>query len=268
LRLLIIGDVVGRSGRRAVKANLSRLKKELDLDMVIANGENAAGGKGITREVARDLFASGVDVLTMGNHVWNKREAFEYLDEEVRIIRPANYPPGVPGVGVGIFGKNKKVKLAVINLAGRVFLQPLDCPFRKADDILEEIKGRVMVIIIDFHAEATSEKVAMGRYLDGRISALLGTHTHVQTADECILPGGTAYITDIGMTGPFDSVIGVKKEMVIDSFITQTPQRFEVATGPFQFNGVVVDIDENNGKATAIKRIQKYEVDELFFKNI
>jgi len=259
LRLLIIGDVVGRSGRRAVKVILGRLKKGLEIDMVIANGENAAGGKGITKEVAHELFASGVDVLTMGNHVWNKREAFEYLDGEIRIVRPANYPPGVPGIGTGIFDKSKKAKVAVINLAGRVFLQSLDCPFRKADDILEELTGKVRVVIIDFHAEATSEKVALGRYLDGRVSALLGTHTHVQTADECILPGGTAYITDIGMTGPANSVIGVKKEMVIDSFITQIPQRFEVATGPFQFNGVVVDIDENNGKATAIKRIQKFE---------
>jgi len=259
LRLLIIGDVVGRSGRRAVKVNLGRLKKELALDMVIANGENAAGGKGITKEVAHELFASGVDVLTMGNHVWNKRETFEYIDGEIRIIRPANYPPGVPGIGAGVFDKCKKAKVAVINLAGRVFLQSIDCPFRKADEILERLAGKVRVVIIDFHAEATSEKVALGWYLDGRVSALIGTHTHVQTADECILPGGTAYITDIGMTGPFNSIIGVKKEMVLDSFITQIPQRFEVATGPFQFNGVVVDIDENSGKATAITRIQNYE---------
>jgi len=259
LRLLIIGDVVGRSGRRAVKVNLGRLKKELALDMVIANGENAAGGKGITKEVAHELFASGVDVLTMGNHVWNKREAFEYIDGEIRIIRPANYPPGVPGIGAGVFDKCKKAKVAVVNLAGRVFLQSIDCPFRKADEILERLAGKVRVVIIDFHAEATSEKVALGWYLDGRVSALIGTHTHVQTADECILPGGTAYITDIGMTGPFNSIIGVKKEMVLDSFITQIPQRFEVATGPFQFNGVVVDIDENSGKATAITRIQNYE---------
>ncbi len=259
MRLLIIGDVVGRSGRRAVKVNLGRLKKELALDMVIANGENAAGGKGITKEVAHELFASGVDVLTMGNHVWNKREAFEYIDGEIRIIRPANYPPGVPGIGAGVFDKCKKAKVAVVNLAGRVFLQSIDCPFRKADEILERLAGKVRVVIIDFHAEATSEKVALGWYLDGRVSALIGTHTHVQTADECILPGGTAYITDIGMTGPFNSIIGVKKEMVLDSFITQIPQRFEVATGPFQFNGVVVDIDENSGKATAITRIQNYE---------
>jgi len=259
LRLLLIGDVVGRSGRRAVKINLAELIREFDLDLVIANGENAAGGKGITKEVAEELFSSGVDVLTMGNHVWNKKEAFDYIGREKRIIRPANYPPGTPGAGARIFETRRKVKTAVVNLAGRVFLQPLDCPFRAADEMIERLKNDAAVVVVDFHAEATSEKVAMGWYLAGRVSAVVGTHTHVQTADERILPGGTAYITDLGMTGPCNSVIGVKKEIIIERFTTQMPQSFEVATGPFQFNAVVIDIDENSGEALSIKRIQNYE---------
>jgi len=259
LQLLMIGDIFGRSGRRAVKANLSGLKKEHDLDLVVANGENAAGGKGITREVAQELFASGVDVLTMGNHVWNKREAFEYIDQEPRIVRPANYPPGTPGIGANVYETRRKVKVAVINLAGRVFLQAIDCPFRKAEELVGEMKKKARVMVVDFHAEATSEKNAMGWFLAGKVSAVIGTHTHVQTADECILPGGTAYITDLGMTGPRYSVIGVKKEIIINKFITQIPQRFEVATGPFQFNGVIIDVNEETGEATFIRRIQNHE---------
>ncbi|MCL6634174.1 MAG: TIGR00282 family metallophosphoesterase [Peptococcaceae bacterium] len=259
MRLLMIGDVVGRSGRRAVKANLSSLKKEFDLDLVIANGENAAGGKGITREVADELFAAGVDVLTMGNHVWQKREAFDYIDREARIVRPANYPPGVPGMGANVFETRRNVKVAVINLTGRVFLQAVDCPFRKAEELVEKMKEKARVVVVDFHAEATSEKMAMGWYLAGKVSAVVGTHTHVQTADERILPGGTAYITDLGMTGPYHSIIGVKSEIIIDRFLTQIPQRFEVATGPFQFNGAVIEIADDTGKALSIKRIQAYE---------
>jgi len=255
----MIGDVVGRPGRKAVKVNLSDLKREFELDLVIANGENAAGGNGITREAAHELFSAGVDVLTMGNHVWNKKEALDYITQETRIVRPANYPPGAPGAGVNIYKTRRKIKVAVINLAGRAFLQTLDCPFRKADELLEILKGQARVIVVDFHAEATSEKIAMGWYLAGRVSAVCGTHTHVQTADERILPGGTAYITDLGMTGPCDSVIGAKKEIVIDRFITQLPLRFEVASGPFQFNGVIINIDEENGEAVSIRRIQNYE---------
>ncbi|NLI12671.1 TIGR00282 family metallophosphoesterase [Pelotomaculum propionicicum] len=259
MRLLAIGDIVGRSGRRAVKVNLGGLRRELGLDLVIANGENAAGGKGITKEVAQELFASGIDVLTMGNHVWNKKESFEYISRETRIVRPANYPPGVPGSGSGIYVTPGKVKVGVINLAGRVFLPAIDCPFRKADEIIARIKEKAQVVIVDFHAEATSEKVAMGWYLDGRVTAVVGTHTHVQTADERVLPGGTAYITDLGMTGPIDSVIGVKKEIIIDKFLTQIPQYFEVATGPFQFNGAVIEINEDTGEAVSIERIINYE---------
>lgn len=259
MRLLVIGDIFGRSGRRAVKVNLHGLRKEFGLDLVIANGENAAGGKGITKEIAQELFSAGIDVLTMGNHVWNKREAYDYIDRETRIVRPANYPPGVPGSGAGIYDTPGKGKVGVINLAGRVFLQAIDCPFRKADEIVARIKEKAKVIIVDFHAEATSEKVALGWYLDGRVSAVVGTHTHVQTADERILPGGTAYITDLGMTGPVDSVLGVKKEIIIEKFITQIPQHFEVATGPFQFNGAVIEIDEATGEAVSIERIMNYE---------
>lgn len=259
MRLLIIGDIVGRSGRRAVKVNVGSLRKEFRLDFVIANGENAAGGKGITEEIARELFSYGVDVLTMGNHVWNKREAFEYIDRETRIVRPANYPPGTPGLGWAVYDTTGNVKVAVINLAGRIFQEPLDCPFRKADDIIARVKEKARIIIVDFHAEATSEKAAMGWYLAGRVSAVVGTHTHVQTADERILPGGTAYITDLGMTGPMDSVIGVKKEAAIRKFVTQIPQYFEVAAGPFQFNGVLIEIGEDTGEATDIQRIQNCE---------
>jgi hypothetical protein len=195
----------------------------------------------------------------MGNHVWHIKSSYDYIDKESRIVRPANYPPGVPGNGVYVFETRKKVNIAVINLAGRVFLQNIDCPFRKADELVSAIKEKAKVVVVDFHAEATSEKVAMGWYLAGRVSAVVGTHTHVQTADECILPGGTAYITDLGMTGPVDSVIGVKKEIIISKFLSQIPQKFEVAAGAFQFNAAVIEIDENTGEALYIKRIQNYE---------
>jgi len=259
LRLMMIGDIVGRPGRRAVKVNLEGLRREFDLELVIANGENAAGGNGITREVAQDLFSAGVDVLTMGNHVWNKKDALDYIAQETRIVRPANYPPGTPGSGVNIYETRRKVKVAVINLAGRVFLQTLDCPFRKADELVKQVRDQARVVVVDFHAEATSEKMAMGWYLAGRVSAVCGTHTHVQTADERVLPGGTAYITDLGMTGPRDSVIGARKENVINRFVTQIPLPLEVAAGLFQFNGVIIDIDEETGEAMAIRRIQNYE---------
>lgn len=259
MRLLMIGDVVGRPGRTAVQVNLTELKHEHELDLVIANGENAAGGNGITRETAQELFSAGVDVLTMGNHVWNKKEALEYINHERRIVRPANYPPGTPGNGVNIYETRRKVKVAVINLSGRAFMPPMDCPFRKADELLKNLADEVKVKIVDFHAEATSEKNAMGWYLAGRVSAVCGTHTHVQTADERIMPGGTAYITDLGMTGPRDSVIGAKKEIVIKRFTAQIPLKFEVASGLYQFNGVIIEIDEITGEATSISRIQNYE---------
>lgn len=259
MRLLMIGDIVGAAGRRAVKENVSGLVREFGIDLVVANGENSAGGNGITREVAREFFDNGIHVITMGNHVWSQKEIYTYINQENRIIRPANYPPGAPGLGVNIFKAANGVNVAVFNISGRVFMPALDCPFRKADEILEGLQGRVKVSLLDFHAEATSEKVAMGWYLEGRVSAVLGTHTHVQTADERILPGGTAYITDVGMTGPRDSVIGVTKEPVLEKFITQMPRRFEVARGLYQFNAVVVEVDDETGKARQISRIQNYE---------
>ena len=258
MRILMIGDVVGRPGRKAVKETLQTIRQELKLDMIIANGENAAGGTGITSEIANDLFNYGVDVLTMGNHVWDKKDIIPYIEKEQKILRPANYPPGTPGRGSGIYFINS-FEVGVINLSGRIYLSDLDCPFRLADEHIENIYKKTKIILVDFHAEATSEKVALGWYLDGRVSAVVGTHTHVQTADERVLPNGTAYITDLGMTGPLNSVIGVKKELVLQKFTTQMPVRFEVADGSYQFNAVVVEVDENTGMAKGIERVHNIE---------
>lgn len=255
MRVLMIGDVVGRAGRRALRERLSSLIKENKIDFTICNVENAAGGSGVTREVAKEILGYGADVLTTGNHVWDKKEIYQFIDAEDRLLRPANYPPGAPGLGYGVFTARTGEKVGVINLAGRVFLPQLDCPFRKVDEILPALQERTRIICVDFHAEATSEKAALGWYLDGRVTAVLGTHTHVQTADERILPGGTAYITDVGMTGPRDSVIGVKKEIVIEKYISQLPRRFEVASGAYQFNAVIVEIDEKAGRSVRIIRL-------------
>lgn len=259
VRLLMIGDVVGRPGRRAVKENLPGLLRDEKVDLVIANGENAAGGNGLTREVAYELFSAGVEVITMGNHVWNKKEIYNLIARESRIIRPGNYPPGAPGAGYGRYTTGNNIRVSVINLSGRVFMPGLDCPFRVADELLPVLKEWSNIILLDFHAEATSEKAALAYYLDSRVSAVCGTHTHVQTADERVLPGGTAFITDVGMTGPRDSIIGVKKEAVVEKFITQLPRKFEVAAGPYQFNAVIIDIDQETGLALDIMRIQNYE---------
>lgn len=259
LRVLMIGDIVGRAGRRAVMDCLPSLKSELGINYVIGNGENAAGGNGITKIIAKELFSYGVDTLTMGNHVWNKKEVFEYLPQEPRIVRPANYPPGTPGRGYNVYKTDTGLKIAVINLAGRVFMPEVDCPFRKIDEILLMLESNTNIVLVDFHAEATSEKVAMGWYLDGRVTAVVGTHTHVQTADERILPTGTGYITDLGMTGPRDSIIGVKTEIILKKFTTGLPQRFEVANTDYQFNAVLIDIDEESGTTVDIKRIFNFE---------
>lgn len=259
IRVLMIGDVVGRPGRRAVLENVPGLVRDERINLTIANGENAAGGNGITREVANELFAAGVEVITMGNHVWDKKEVFNLIDKEERIIRPANYPPGAPGAGFGRYTTKEGVKVGIFNLSGRVFMPNMDCPFRKADELIPVLLAWSNIILLDFHGEATSEKIAMGYYLEGRVSAVCGTHTHVQTADERVLPGGTAYITDLGMTGPLDSIIGVKKEPVVEKFITQMPRKFEVAAGLYQFNAVIIDIDMQTGMAKNIKRIQNYE---------
>jgi len=256
LNILVLGDIVGRVGRRGVKEVIPQILEQYSVDFIIANGENAAGGNGITPEIARELFAAGINVLTMGNHTWDKKEIFSFINDDLRIIRPANYPPGTPGQGYGIF-KVKGKTIAVVNLMGRVFMSELDCPFRKMDDLLAELHN-VDYIIVDFHAEATSEKVALGWYLDGRTSLVFGTHTHIPTADERILPGGTAYITDIGMSGPLNSVIGVKTNLVLQKFLTQMPQRFESANGPYIVSGIMVKLGLD-GKAYDIFRIQYIE---------
>jgi metallophosphoesterase (TIGR00282 family) len=254
LRVLMIGDVIGKPGRRAIQALVPQLRKEYRLDLVVANGENVAGGFGITPDTADELLTSGVDVITSGNHIWKQKEIIPHINEEWPLIRPANYPPAAPGKGYVQLGG-----AMVINLMGRVFMSPLDCPFRTADRVLEEAArgSPPKVIIVDFHAEATSEKQAMGWYLDGRVSAVVGTHTHVATADARILRNGTAFVTDVGMTGPYNSVIGSDARAVIDGFLTQMPQRLEVARGPAILNSVLVDIDEERGRATDIQRIDR-----------
>jgi metallophosphoesterase (TIGR00282 family) len=257
MKILFIGDIVGNPGRNAVRALLPELKKEKDIGFVIANAENAAGGSGITPRVAQELFESGADVLTAGDHIWKKRDVLEIIELDRRIVRPANFPSGAPGHGWNVFEARDGVRVGVINVNGRVFMDALECPFRTAKHAQEILVQETPIIIVDMHAEATSEKVALGWYLDGKVSAVLGTHTHIQTADEKILPAGTAYITDVGMTGPYDSVIGRRVEDVLERFLTAIPHRFEVAEGNVQLHGVVVDIDPSSGKARGIERIQK-----------
>lgn len=257
MNILFIGDIVGSPGREAVKGLLSGLKKEFSLSFVIANAENAAGGSGITPKVSDELFDCGVDVITSGDHIWKKREIFELINQETRILRPLNFPSGAPGAGFGIFKNQEGRKVGVINVNGRVFMEALECPFKAAMSAQEALSKETAIIILDIHAEATSEKVALGWFLDGKVSAVLGTHTHIQTADEKILPQGTAYITDVGMTGPYDSVIGRKKEDVLERFLTSVPTRFEVAQEDIQLAAVVLDIEETTGKAKSITRIQR-----------
>lgn len=257
MNILFIGDIVGSPGRDAVKKLLPGLKKEFGLDFTIANAENAAGGSGITEGVAQELFASGADVLTAGDHVWKKREIIEYINRENRILRPLNFPEGAPGNGWSLFKTQKGLSIGVINVQGRTFMDPIDCPFRAARKAQESLSVDTKVIIVDMHAEATSEKIALGWYLDGSVSCVAGTHTHVQTADEKILPSGTAYITDVGMTGPIDSVIGRRVEDVLARFITGIPTRFEIADANIQLQGVMVEINEGTGLAKSIVRIQR-----------
>lgn len=257
MNILFIGDIVGNPGREAIRKLLPELKKEFSLDFVVANAENSAGGSGITPGIAEELVGSGVDVLTSGDHIWKKREILQVIGTEKHILRPANFPEAAPGNGWGVFKAGNAVSVGVINLQGRVFMEALDCPFKAAKIALEKISKETKIIIVDIHAEATSEKIALGWYLDGEVSAVLGTHTHVQTADERILPNGTAYLTDAGMTGPCDSVIGRRVEDVLERFLTLVPTRFEVAKENVQLQGAVIDIDEKTGKANSIVRIQK-----------
>jgi len=256
MRILILGDVVGRPARRAVRELLPGLIQRESIDLAIANAENAAGGMGVDVKSAQELFSSGIHVLTSGNHIWKKKEIFSYLDEHSYLLRPANYPEGVPGRGWCEWQKNGLTAL-VINVQGRVFMpNHVDDPFRSVDGILQQHGQHSRVVIVDMHAEATSEKNAMGWYLDGRASAVFGTHTHVQTADERILHNGTAYITDVGMCGPFDSVIGIEREIVINGFLTQLPRKFEVAQDNIVLQGVIVEVDEQSGKARQIQRLR------------
>ncbi|MFQ5520592.1 MAG: TIGR00282 family metallophosphoesterase [Candidatus Methylomirabilia bacterium] len=255
MTVVAVGDVFGEPGRKALAALLPRLKREHEVDCSIVNVENAAAGYGITPQIARSFLDGGVDVMTSGNHIWDRKEIIEYIARENLLLRPANYPPGTPGVGA-IAVKAGVHKVGVLNLMGRVFLPSIDCPFRKADEVLAELRQETPVIIVDMHGEATSEKQAMGWYLDGRVSAVLGTHSHVQTADERILPKGTAFITDLGVTGPVDSVIGVAHEQAIQRFLTGMPHRLEPAKGRAQLSGIVVRIDPDSGKALEIVRLQ------------
>lgn len=260
MRIMLVGDVVGRAGRRAFRKITPQLRLERKIDVVIVNGENVAGGKGFTRKALDELYAGGADVVTSGNHVWDKKDVFAFVDEEPFLVRPANYPEGTPGKGYCIF-PFKTANIAVLNLSGRSFMPTLDCPFQKADEMLAEIEGRADIIVLDFHAETTSEKLAMGHYLDGRVGIVVGTHTHVQTADAQILPEGTAYITDLGMVGPHDSILGVRTDIVIQKFRTGMPVRFEMAEGAAEYAAVIVDIDPPLGRAEKIERILIREQD-------
>jgi 2',3'-cyclic-nucleotide 2'-phosphodiesterase len=251
--ILFLGDVVGHPGRRALQRFLPRLVRKYAPTVIIANGENAAGGIGMTEEIGRELFLH-VDVLTSGNHIWDKKEALPYLEREPRLIRPANYPEGNPGRGSYIFQDGGGIKIAVLNLQGRVFMDAIDCPFRRADAELEALKAETPVIVVDFHAEATSEKQALGWYLDGRVTAVIGTHTHVPTADEKVLPGGTAYITDAGMAGGYRSVIGIRKEQALQKFLSGRPQRFEPSKEGLVLTAVFVKADAATGRALSVKR--------------
>ncbi len=259
MNFLFISDIVGDPGRRAVKQHLVALRREHSVSLVVANGENAAGGFGITPKISDELLAMGIDVITTGNHVWDKKEIVEHIDREERLIRPANFPPGVPGNG-SVLAEADGVTVGILNLMGRVFLSTIDCPFRRGREEVRALKDKgAKVVLVDFHAEATSEKMAFAHFMDGSVTAVLGTHTHVQTADERILPKGTAYITDVGMTGPHDSVIGVTADIAIDRFLLQTPKRFDTAKGPATLQAVLVSADTETGRATRIERISLAE---------
>jgi metallophosphoesterase (TIGR00282 family) len=255
MNVLMVGDIFGDSGRAALAKLLPKLRQQHAIDVAVVNIENAAGGFGVTPQIARTVLeAGGVDVLTSGNHIWDKKEIIPYIGKENLLLRPANFPVGTPGSGY-ITVKAGPHRVAVLNLMGRIFMNPIDCPFRKADEVVAELRRETPVVLVDMHAEATSEVMALGWYLDGRVSAVVGTHRHVQTSDERILPGGTAYITDLGMTGPVDSVIGVDKDIIIQRFLTQMPIRFEPAKGPAALRGVVIVVDPDTGRATSIQRL-------------
>ncbi|MFZ3587845.1 TIGR00282 family metallophosphoesterase [Bacillus sp. DJP31] len=264
MRILFIGDVVSSPGRDMVKQYLPLIKSKHRPNITIINGENSAGGKGITEKIYREFLELGTQAVTLGNHTWHNKDVFEFIDNAKYLVRPANFPDGNPGVGM-VFLQMNDIEIAVINLQGRTFLPSIDCPFRKADELVAEAKKRTPFVFVDFHAEATSEKQAMGYYLDGRVSAVVGTHTHVQTSDERILANGTAYISDVGMTGPYDGILGVEIDAVLKKFLTELPVRFEVVKeGRNQLNAVIIDLDQKNGLAKKISRILINE-DHPFF---
>jgi 2',3'-cyclic-nucleotide 2'-phosphodiesterase len=257
VNILFIGDSIGKPGRKAVRALLPPLTDRFQVDLVVANGENASGGIGISVKGADELLTSGIHVLTSGNHIWKKREIVTYIQQNPDLIRPANYPAETPGNGSVIKETRSGLRIGILNLLGRTFMEAVDCPFRRGLEERERLIRETRIILVDIHAEATSEKVALGWFLDGKVSAVLGTHTHIQTSDERVLPQGTAYMTDVGMTGPTDSVIGVKKELAIDRFLTHLPQKFEVAKRGLVLEGAVISIDPGTGKATGITRIRE-----------
>lgn len=253
MKVLFVGDIVGNPGRKAAKEMISVLKREIPFDYCIANGENSAGGTGITYVVAQELYKCGVNAITMGNHTWSKKEVINFIDSDSRIIRPANYPQELPGKSSTIIDGS----LGIVNLLGRVYMDGIDCPFKASEREIEYLKSFVKVIIVDMHAEATSEKCAMAWFLDGRVSSVIGTHTHVQTADERIFPCGTGFISDVGMTGPHEGIIGVERHLVIEKFLTHMPVKFEVAKGCVQFNAVYLTIDDKTGRTLEIKRLSR-----------
>ncbi|RCW50195.1 TIGR00282 family metallophosphoesterase [Paenibacillus prosopidis] len=258
MNVLFIGDIVGNVGRSALKRVLPALKSKYNPHIIIVNGENAAAGRGITATIAKEFFEWGIHGITMGNHTWDNKDIFEWIDQEPRLVRPANYAEGAPGEGMAFIKANGK-QLAIINLQGRTFLPPIDCPFRKADELIEEANEHTKNILVDFHAEATSEKIAMGWHLDGRASIVVGTHTHVQTNDDTILPGGTAYITDVGMVGPKEGVLGMERNAVLHKFITQLPVRFVVDEGKWHLHAISVQLDDTSGQARKIEKIRLTE---------
>lgn len=255
MKVLFIGDIVGKPGRRIVGRLIPSIVNEHEIDVVIANCENAAGGLGVTREIVKELYSNKVNILTSGNHIWHKKEITDFIEDYETLLRPANYPEGSPGWGSVVARSISGKPVGVLNLMGRVFMNPIDCPFRVAEREIHKLRDETNVIIVDMHAEATSEKQALGWFLDGKVSAVLGTHTHVQTADERILPQGTAYITDAGMTGPFDSVIGMKRDIIIKKFLTSIPARYDVAKQNVWLQGVIIDIDDESGKSFNIERL-------------
>ncbi len=257
MTLLFIADIVGQPGRRAVKELVPRLRQQYRLDLVVANGENSAGGSGITPQTAEEIFSSGVDIITCGDHLWDQKDVIQLLEHEPRFVRPLNYPPATPGQGSVIFRRDGLTAIGIINLQGRTFMPPLENPFHTVLAEVERLRQTTAVILVDFHAEATSEKVALARLLDGRVSAVIGTHTHVQTADEQIFPGGTAFLCDAGFTGPHDSVIGREIEPIIKRFMTNMPQKFEVAKGRVLLQGALVEIDDRSGRAGRIERVSE-----------